>query len=158
MKYLFSNFLNSEIEYQICEEYWKTKIEYLFKTTHLTEYTSYLRTTFANGKEMRDGNPIVNYYIKSLNKAFRIIQEEPEFNKKESIGAWTNKFESDKLMTSELVISLELTPKTEQITFDFIEKWLIDDYTPELMEKYISYVYESLKTKNVDRTEVLEYA
>ena len=82
----------------------------------------YLNTQYVNGLEQLTGNPIVNYFIKSKNKALRIIQTEPETETVE-FSAWTNKFQTDDLDTIELVISLELTPEAEQVTFDFIRKY-----------------------------------
>jgi len=145
MKHLFPNFLTNKLEYQICKNYWETKIEYLLQKYNMTNPVQYLTTKFANGQEQLNGNPMVNYYVKSKNKALRIVQDEPE-TKTIEFSAWTNKFQTDDLDTTELVISLELTPETEQIAYDFIEKWLINDYSVALMEKYIDYVYENIKS------------
>jgi len=147
MKYLFPNFLTNEQEYNICKNYWETKIEYLFTKNNLHKWESYIGTTWANGREQLSGNPIVNYYIPSINKAFRIIQEEPE-TETVILGVWTSKFKTDTLNTTELVVSLEFTPETEQMVFDLIEKWIIDDYSVLLMDKYIDFVYESTKQKS----------
>jgi len=144
MKYLFPNFLTNEFEYKICKNYWETKIEYLLRKNKITNYKEYLNTTFVNGKEQLNGNPIVNLYVINKNKAIRIIQEEPETENVE-ISAWTNKFQNNDLDMTELVISLELSPEAEQIAFDFIKKWLIDNYSTSVMEKYVDYVYESIK-------------
>ena len=78
MKYLFPNFLINKFEYQICKNYWEVKIEYLLQKYNISDMEQYLNTKFANGKEQFNGNPIVNYYVKSKNKALRIILEEPE--------------------------------------------------------------------------------
>ncbi len=145
MKYLFPNFLTSELEYRICKSYWETKIEYLLQKSNIINIEQYLNTKFANGQEQFNGNPIVNFYVKSKNKALRIVQDIPETETVE-ISAWTNKFKTDDLNTTELVISLELTPESEQITYDFIKKWFINDYSASVMEKYIDFVYESIKS------------
>ncbi len=147
MKYLFPNFLTNEQEYNICKNYWETKIEYLFTKNNLHKWESYIGTTWANGREQLSGNPIVNYYITKINKAFRIIQEEPE-TETVILGAWTSKFKTDTLNTTELVISLEFTPEAEQMVFDLVEKWIVDDYSVLLMDKYIDFVYESTKQKS----------
>ena len=145
MKHLFPNFLTNKLEYQICKNYWETKIEYLLQKYNMTNPVQYLNTKFANGQEQMNGNPMVNYYVKSKNKALRIVQDEPETDTVE-FSAWTNKFKTDDLNTTELVISVELTPETEQITYDFSEKWLVNDYSATVMEKYIDYVYENIKS------------
>ncbi len=144
MKHLFPNFLSNKLEYQICKNYWKIKVEYLLKKHNITNFVQYLNTKFVNGKEQFNGNPIVNYYVKSKNKALRIIQDKPETETVE-FSAWTNKFQTDNLDATELIVSLELTPETEQITLDFIEKWIVNDYSSSVMEKYIDYVYENSK-------------
>ena len=143
--HLFPNFLADKFEYKICKNYWETKIEYLLQKDNITNPVQYLNTKYANGKEQLTGNPIVNYYIKSKNKALRIVQTEPETDTVE-FSAWTNKFQTDNLDTTELVISLELTPEAEQVTFDFIKKWFVSDFSASVMEKYIDYVYESVKS------------
>ena len=143
-KHLFPNFLADKLEYKICKNYWETKIEYLLQKNNMTNPVQYLNTKYANGKEQLTGNPIINYYEKSKNKALRIVQTEPETDTVE-FSAWTNKFQTDNLDTTELVISVELTPKAEQVTFDFITKWFVDDFSASVMEKYIDYVYESIK-------------
>lgn len=144
-KHLFSNFLTNELEYNICKKYWETKIEYLLLKNKMKNFAPYLNTKYGNGEEQLDGNPIVNYYIKSKNKALRIIQEEPVSDNIE-IGAWTNIFDEDDLGIIELVISLELTPESEKIAFDYIEKWLVFDYSIPVMDKYIDYIYSNLKS------------
>ena len=140
--HIFPNFLTNEQEYHICESYWDTKIRYLLEEHGLAEPVPYLNTTFANGKAQLNGNPIANYYIKHKDKAIRIIQEEPETEGLE-ISAWINKLETENLTATELVITLELTPEAERITFDLISKWLIQNYSPAVMTKYIDYIYES---------------
>ncbi len=149
--HLFPNFLTDKLEYKICKNYWETKIEYLLQKDKIINPVQYLNTQYVNGLEQLTGNPIVNYFIKSKNKALRIIQTEPETETVE-FSAWTNKFQTDDLDTIELVISLELTPEAEQVTFDFIRKWIVSDFSASVMEKYIDYVYEnkkSLQTANM---------
>lgn len=123
MTYLFPNFLKDNLEYKICKDYWNAKIEYLFNKNGISVFTPYLNTTFANGQEQYNGNPIVNFYIKDRNKAIRIVQEEPETAHIE-ISAWTKDTEINNKELTELVISLELSPETELIALDLIEKWL----------------------------------
>ena len=144
-QHLFPNFLTNDLEYQICKNYWKVKILYLLQKYNIKNPLPYLNTRYANGKEQNNGNPMINYYIKSKNKALRIVQNEPRTDTLE-ISAWTNQFQIDKLDTTELVIALELTPEAERMTFDFIKKWLLRDYSPSVMEKYIDYALEDIKS------------
>jgi len=136
-KYLFHNFLEDTTVYQICQKYWNTKTEFFFVSNHLKSYKPYLNTQFANGIDFANGNPIVNYYFSELNKTIRIIQEEPNFDDIQ-ISAWLDSFEiSENKSVPELVISLQLTPETEQITYDLLSKWLISNLPIKTMQKYI---------------------
>ncbi len=136
-KYLFHNFLENNTVYQICQKYWITKMEYFFSRNHLQEYKPYLNTRFANGVDFANGNPIVNYYVATLNKAIRIIQEEP-CDDDVLITAWIDKFEiQENTFIPELVVSLQLTPETEQILYDLISKWLVSNLPEQTMKRYI---------------------
>ena len=155
-RYLFPNFLNNNLEYQICRSYWEAKIEYLFNKNGILDYAPYLNTTFANGQEQLNGNPMINFHIKKRNKAIRIVQEEPETENVE-ISAWTNKIEIDNLPTTELVICLELSPESELITIDLIEKWIINDYPITTIEKYIDFLLENIKANQNSEKEEKEF-
>ena len=155
-RYLFPNFLNNKLEYQICRSYWEAKMKYLFDKNGISDYTPYLNTTFANGQEQYNGNPIINLHIKTRNKAIRIVQEEPETENVE-ISSWTNKIEIDNLPATELVICLELSPETELITFDLIEKWIVNDYSLTTIEKYIDFLLENIKANQNPELEEKEF-
>jgi len=136
-KYLFYTFLQDKTVYQICQKYWNTKMEFFFKHNHIKSYKSYLITQFANGTNFANGNPIVNYYFSELSKTIRIIQEEPNFDDIQ-ISAWLENFEiSENKTVPELVISLQLSPETEQITYDLLSKWLVSNLPTKTMQKYI---------------------
>ncbi len=146
-KHLFADFLTNKQVYQICKNYWEIKIEDLLFKHGITNLSPYLNTKFANGQDFNDGNPIVNLCDNRQNRAFRIIQEEPE-SEKETITAWTNKTEIEDKEIEELVISLELTPTTENIALDLISKWLITYSSANTIEKYIEYIRESISTSS----------
>ncbi len=141
-KHLFAEFMTNKLVYGICKDYWEIKIEYLLQKHNVSDFRPYLNTKFVNGQDFYDGNPMVNFYVEESNRAFRIIQEEPEAEN-EIITAWTNKTELNNKQIDELVISLELTPTTESIAFDLISKWLIEKLSPNVIEKYVEYVREN---------------
>jgi hypothetical protein len=144
-KYLFHNFLNDKLVYQICQLYWQTKMEYFFEINRIEDPKPYLTTKFINGTDFANGNPMVNYFCLKLNKAIRIIQEEPN-DKNTDIAAWIDDFEmNENQIIEELVISIHHTPETEQIAFDLISKWVISNLPNKKMEKYIE-----LKLQMVD--------
>ena len=135
-KYLFPDFLKEKIVYQTCRLFWQVKIEDFLEKNRIANAKPYLNTTFSNGSDFYNGNPIVNYYIENLGKAIRIIQEEPNSNDIE-LSAWIDDFETETLKAKELVVSIQLTPDSENLAFDFMYKWIVNDYSSEKMEKYI---------------------
>lgn len=150
-KHLFADFLTNKLVYHICRNYWEIKIEDLLNKNKITNIKPYLNTKFVDGQDSYDGNPIINLYSVESNRAFRIIQEEPE-SENESITAWINKTEIADKKIEELVICVELTPTTEKITLDLISKWLIEKSSVNIIEKYVEYLRESLSTN----TEIIE--
>ena len=136
MIYLFPNFLNNHLEYHICRDYWNAKVTYLFQQYDIKDFKPYLRTTWGNGQEMYNANPLTSFYVREKNRAIRIIQEEAESDKIE-FSAWINKTEIDNKATKELVIVLELSPETEIIALNFIKKWIVDLYSEEQIEQII---------------------
>jgi len=120
-------------------------MEYFFEINRMDEPKPYLTTKFANGTDFANGNPMVNYYYQKLDKAIRIIQEEPD-DKNTDIAAWIDNFEmNENHIVEELVISIHHTPETEQIAFDLINKWMVLNLPNKKMEKYIE-----LKLQMVD--------
>ena len=156
-KYLFSNFLKEKTVYQACKDYWEIKIYELFYRNKISGAKPYLNTTFGDGTDFFNGNPIINYYFEETGKAIRIIQEEPN-SKDLEIASWVDKFETDSIKAIELVISVQLTPRSEKIVFDLIRKWIIEDYSSKKMERFIEVKLELEKIEFLDYTNELVYA
>jgi hypothetical protein len=135
-KYLFENFLNEPLIYRACRNYWEARLEDLFEEHKIHTATPYLNTKFANGDDFFNGNPIINYYFSDIRRAIRIIQEAPQ-NESIEIAAWIDTFETEDFSTKELVIAIQLRPKTEAIALHLITKWISDLYTPQKMERFI---------------------
>ena len=134
--YLFEDFLNEKLIYNECKTYWEIRLNELFTKHKLQNIAPYLNTIFGDGSDFFNGNPMVNYNSSDLNRAIRIIQEEPNSEDLE-ITAWIDRFETDDFQTLELVISMQLTPNSERIAFELIRKWLVDIYSKEKMERFI---------------------
>jgi len=148
-KYLFHNFIEDKLVYTICQLYWATKMEYFFETNKIIELKPYLSTKFANGTDFANGNPMVDYFSQKLNKAFRIIQEEPD-DKNTDITAWIDNSEiEENQIIEELVISIQLNPETEQIAFDLISKWLILNLPKSKMDRTIELKLEMVGLEHV---------
>lgn len=78
--------------YDQAVSYWQELFRDLLAETNLT-YTSYLNTITVDGTSLRDGNPIFDAYFPGLQKAIRIIQEEPDAENEPEIGAWLQETE-----------------------------------------------------------------
>lgn len=152
-RYLFEGFLEEKTIYQVCRIYWEVRLEDFFNKHKITGFQTYLNTTFCDGTDFMNGNPMVNYAIKQQERAVRIIQELPNPNDLE-ITAWLDEFETEDKNLSELVISLQHTPDSEKIAFELIEKWLVSGYTKEKMEKFIDLKIELEKLEIDDLIEI----
>ncbi len=148
-KYLFSNFLKEKLIYQTCRDYWEIKVNELFYRNRISDAKAYLNTTFANGTDFYNGNPIINYHFVKTGKAIRIIQEEP--NPKDiEIASWIDRFKTDNIEAKELVISIQLTPHSEKTAFELIKKWIVEDYSSKKMERFIELKLELEKIEFMD--------
>ncbi len=135
-RYLFEGFLEEPLIYKACRLYWQVRMEDFFAWHKIPEAKPYLNTTFADGTDFFNGNPIVNYLVKPLNRAIRIIQDEANSNDIE-LSAWIDEFEIDDTLVNELVVSLQLRPYTEKLVYELLQKWFVDLYEVEKMEKFI---------------------
>jgi len=152
-RYLFEGFLDEKLIYQVCRIYWEIRFEDFFNKHKITGFSVYLSTTFGDGTDFMNGNPIVHYAIKSQQRAVRIIQENPNPNDLE-ITAWLDEFETEDTNLRELVISLQHTPDAEKTAFELIEKWLVYEYSKEKMEKFIDLKIELEKLEVDDLSEI----
>ncbi|GEM_PF-813583 len=137
--HLFKDFLENQEVYILNENYWKDQFDNLL----LQNGTSlvcreWLKTTFSNGVKFFDGNPIFNVLCPSLNKAVRIIQEEPTSNHL-VISAWLDEFPTadDQETVKELVIVLELSEESRDLAKGLIKAWLVENAGSEEMQTLI---------------------
>ncbi len=130
--------------YQVCRDYWEIKINEIFYCNRISGAKPYLNSTFGDGTDFFNGNPIINYHFAKTGKAIRIIQEEP--NPKDlEISSWIDKFDTDDIEAKELVISLQLTPHSEKTAFELIKKWIVEDYSSKKMERFIEVKLEKIE-------------
>ena len=135
--YLYQDFLGNKETYKKNVSFWMNIIKNIL-SPEKHEYTEYISTTDNLGNEFFDGNPISNLLVERLNKAVRIIQEEPGTNKKMLFSAWLNEIElQEGQRIDELVISLELTQETALLAVDLINAWILRDLTKFRMKEYI---------------------
>jgi hypothetical protein len=119
---LYKNFLSDRAEYQTSVQFWASFFDELLSSYGYT-HEPYLNTTAVDGTPLRDGNPIFHAYIPAIDRAVRIIQEEPE--EPVDFAAWANATEwPDGRPLHELVISLVLTAETQALAAQAIRDWL----------------------------------
>ena len=136
IQHLFKNFLEDKQVYQKNIVYWKNILGNIIKD--ISENYDWLEPQFINGESFFDGNPMVSLICHSPKKAIRIIQEDPESDSIE-IGAWVDNFYlSEDESIKELVISLELSSKSEQLAKILIKKWIIEDLNDLQMFQFIN--------------------
>jgi len=147
MKFIFENFLKDKSCYLKCVEYWEKIFITLLPNI---EFEKYFNTTFANGEDFFDGNPIYNFRIKNSDKAVLIIQEEPE-SEMVYFKSWIDKFETENETIEKLVIVIELSEKTEFLTKDFVKKWIINENNSFEIENELNFInsYIPIKLNNL---------
>jgi len=138
-KILYNSFLERKNVYNLNSGYWKRK---LLKNLDLkfSIENQYISNKKRDGKNFYDGNPIFSFI--ENNKAFRIIQENPDdlskFNNVKLIDAWidkVNNFENNNI--SELVISLYLTRETVDKAIDLIKEFRFDRLNKENLNQFL---------------------
>lgn len=119
---LYKDFLKTAEAYGEAESYWKAFFDNLLQPYDYS-HQPYLNDTMVSGEKLRDGNPIFNAYIPDIDRAVRIIQEEPE--EPADIASWVNRTEwPTGRVLEELVISLVLTEETKAEAERRIREWL----------------------------------
>jgi len=143
MKFKFDNFFNDKKIYIECVEYWAKLFR---KELPNIEFEKYFNTTYSNGEDFFDANPIFNFKVKNSNRAVFIVQEEPE-SETVYFKAWIDKFEADDETIEKLVIILELTEQSEYHTIDLVKKWIVQQKSPENLEREIKLLASIIPNK-----------
>ena len=127
---LYEDFLKDDQVYEDAQNHWKTFFDDLLEEYDYS-HQPYLNNTMVSGEKLRDGNPIFNAYIPEIDRAVRIIQEEPEEPEElTDITSWVNDTEwPNGRPLKELVICLVLTGETEAEARRKIREWV--DKQPE---------------------------
>ena len=138
-KILYNSFLKEKKIYNLNSGYWKRK---LLKTLDLklSLASEYVSNKKSDGKNFYDGNPIFSYM--EHNKAFRIVQENPEdlsmYSDVKLIDAWIDKlYKYENYQIPELVISLYLTKETVDKTIELIKNFRLDNLSQENIDQYL---------------------
>lgn len=120
----FKNFLSSEEVYKDNQQYWKSIIR---KITN-NDYKDWVINSFANGNEIKDGNPLFACSFGN-NKALRIIQEKRN-SFSPIFASWTSnyQFDDDETEIDELVIALQPYKETYTYTSQLINAFLQNKY------------------------------
>ena len=121
MKKTFKDFLKNKKIYFKCVKHWEKLIK---DSLPSITFKKYFKTTFNNGEDFLDGNPIFNFKDENSNKAVFIIQEEAE-SKNVYFKSYIDKFETESETIEKLVIVLELSEESEQLAINLIKKWIL---------------------------------
>ncbi|MEA3445547.1 MAG: hypothetical protein U9R19_12575 [Bacteroidota bacterium] len=153
--YLFESFLDDKVVYKKNVTFWNSIIKSLFIQENIS-YSEYISTCDGYGNEFYDGNPICNFKIDNLNKAVKIVQNEPG-DSQIKFSAWIIETElADNQLIDELVINIELTQETILVAIDLIHAWILSDLTKFRMKRYIETI-NSLRTQ-IKETQKVEFA
>lgn len=133
--FLYKEFLTDSTVYEQAEAYWKEHIEALLHDMNIKPQ-KWLNGYYGNGWKITDGNPIYNCRIEG-EKVIRLIQEEPESDTLQ-IAAWMDyREDGEGTKLEELVIALELTPKTKKLALLLIKKWVSEKISFVEMDQFI---------------------
>jgi len=138
INFLFKNFLLDKVEYQKAIQFWNKLIDTILLNNNIKS-ESILTYKYSNGESFHDGNPIIDRYIKSINKSVRIIQEEVSSDKL-NINAWIKETELNEITYLELVISNELSYESSLLAEELIREWIVNNKSKDEMEKIIENV------------------
>jgi len=137
IQYLYKDFLEKKEVYILNVAYWERIFNKILKSYEIL-FKSWLNTTFVDGTQFFDGNPIFHALFENQQKGIRIIQEEPKSDHLE-ISAWIEETENQEGSTiQELVIVLELSKESELIVKELIKAWVIENLNLEAMQLLIA--------------------
>lgn len=117
----YKDFLTKATVYKRAQALWKQLFD-----NYLNEYEEWVVNRYANGKEIRDGNPINSAL--SGNIAIRIIQLDYKIDNPLFV-AWTDKRNFNDLEITEFVIALQLYHHTYQTAEELIESFVSEKLT-----------------------------
>mgnify|MGYP006267988351 CR=1 FL=1 len=123
MKYLFTNFLNDKRVYNLAVAYWHRVVDQV-ASTHGLAYQPYINVYDSSGQKEYDANPIFSALFPSINKAVRIIQDEPEVEAPD-LASWKDQIEWETgRPTPELVLAVALSNDSAFAARQLIMDWL----------------------------------
>lgn len=139
VKHLHPRFLESELEYQAAEAFWRDLFEQVTtENGQHGQWRSWHFQEFADGSPIpRDGNPIFEARSERLRRAVRIIQAPPKSDLVE-IAAWVDTFDFTEAggpgFTEELVINLSLSGESARLARQLVELWMDRSISRERVE------------------------
>ena len=122
-KYLFVGFLESKRLYNLTAAYWHRMVYKIAEEKQL-EFQPYINLYDTHGHKEYDANPIFSAFFPGLNKAVRIIQDEPEADAPD-LTYWEDRIELKVAHpTKELVIAVALSVSSAAEAKRLIADWL----------------------------------
>lgn len=141
-KTLYTQFLKDKRIYNLNISYWRVRLQKALKE-NISINDQLIKNRDRKGKNFYDGNPIFSYYNSRVEKAVRIIQEDPieieSFSDIKLIEAWISKIiiqDNNKVdkEIQELVISLFLTSTTVEKCLLLTKEWFNGDLNKQNLE------------------------
>jgi hypothetical protein len=122
-KYLFVGFLEDKRLYNLTAAYWHRMVYRIAKERQLN-FQPYINLYDSMGQKEYDANPIFSAFFPILNKAVRIIQDEPEAEAPD-LTYWEDEIElKTGHQTKELVIAVALSVSSAEAAKRLIVDWL----------------------------------
>jgi hypothetical protein len=134
---LFEGFLEHPETYDACERFWDSLVSELAAQHGPNDWRQWTSRTWGNGTPMREGNPMCDARSTRLDRALRVIQEEPEGPEHFVVAYMEHQREFDEWPSHELVISLTLSEETLTVARQMLSLWLDPATTVELMTAMI---------------------
>lgn len=129
-KCLFPHFLESRTDYHRARHFWRSLTAGMLVVEGLNpdEWTEAYTWHFADGTEMRDGNPIYSLQDSTGVKRIRIIQQDPNDDDSIDMRAWVDEnLIDERTPKSELVVMCKLNVTNLEKTITLIRRWLTWD-------------------------------
>jgi hypothetical protein len=125
---LFADFLKDPHSYDQAVRHW---LDLWMKTDEAARKSKgwqhpWMISRFANGVELRDGNPVFSAWSPQLRKGLRIIQHEPTRPECE-LSFWIDDCGEGEDFVQELVVACALSDEASILAFSLINSWVLGD-------------------------------
>jgi hypothetical protein len=136
----FKRFLKDGKIYKASQEFWRRSVHGLAKTN----LTDWVKNEYANGEEIRDGNPLFSARLAN-DKAIRIIQSSRDALRP-VWASWNNTYRVDNAELHELVVALQPYAYVYADSLRLIERFISGEYSG--LQDELNFRYNRLTNQN----------